>query len=322
MARDMRPTTVMSRVVYKDGEEIVVAKKRSPELFFLVEGELEVVSEGTSVCTLNEPGAAVGEICALLNIGHTATVRAVGEAKLNVAPTVERAFEIDPGICLMVARGLARKLSATNTFLANLKREFIAEIRSTGFEPDSNPETVRFIQQWERTEQGFFRRYFKALRSPFHKNATFRPGMVTAGQDLIVEGKRAKSIYILQRGGVEILKDGVSICKISERGAVFGEIAQLLKCAHTATVRATVDSGYDVIDDIQDVFETQPIVALHITRLLAKRLLTTSEYYVALKRRFEAQRPKALKKEPEKLEQIDSFWERTGNELRKIFFRA
>src|SRR5690348_6916351 len=130
MPSDLRPTTVMTRVVYASGQDIVVAKKRSPELFFLVDGELEVLSDGVKVCTLNEPGAAVGEICALLNIGHTATVRAVGQAQLNVAPTVERAFEIDPGICLMVARGLARKLTATNTFLANLKKEFLAEIRS------------------------------------------------------------------------------------------------------------------------------------------------------------------------------------------------
>ena len=59
-----------------------------------------------------------------------------------------------------------------------------------------------------------------------------------AGQIVFEQGDAADRLFIIQKGAVEVLRDGVSIAKIGE-GESFGEMGLLTNSARNATVRAT-----------------------------------------------------------------------------------
>jgi CRP/FNR family cyclic AMP-dependent transcriptional regulator len=63
-----------------------------------------------------------------------------------------------------------------------------------------------------------------------------------AGETILPQGSRTDQLLILRTGNVAVVKDGIEIARVSEPGAVFGEISALLDCPHTAEVRALVSS--------------------------------------------------------------------------------
>lgn len=107
-----------------------------------------------------------------------------------------------------------------------------------------------------------------------------------AGETLLAEGTRAGVLYILAEGAIEVVKEDVQIATFTEPGAVFGEISVLLDTPHTATVRTTAPSRCFVVDDPPAFLRSAPDVALHVARLLAKRLHAMTTYLVDLKHQF------------------------------------
>ena len=69
-----------------------------------------------------------------------------------------------------------------------------------------------------------------------------------AGETVLAEGSRTDRLFILRKGNVAIIKEGIEIARVSEPGAVFGEISALLDCPHTADVRALASSQFHVVD--------------------------------------------------------------------------
>ena len=67
-----------------------------------------------------------------------------------------------------------------------------------------------------------------------------------AGETVLGNGSRTNELLILRDGNVAVLKEGVEIAKVTEPGAVFGEISALLDCPHTADVRALTTSQFHV----------------------------------------------------------------------------
>ena len=108
-----------------------------------------------------------------------------------------------------------------------------------------------------------------------------------AGAVLIEEGRRAKVLYVLESGTVEVLKEGHTINRVSQRGAVFGEVSVLLDQPPMATVRALTECRVRVIDDALAFLETNPLAALAVARILARRLGAVTGYLVDLKRQYE-----------------------------------
>ena len=64
---------------------------------------------------------------------------------------------------------------------------------------------------------------------------------VEAGAVLIEEGTDPGRLYVLKSGSVTIERDGVAFARIESPGAVFGEMAVVLRKPATATVRAETD---------------------------------------------------------------------------------
>jgi CRP/FNR family cyclic AMP-dependent transcriptional regulator len=70
-----------------------------------------------------------------------------------------------------------------------------------------------------------------------------------AGETLLAEGHATGKLYALISGTVEITKSDYQINIVSDRGAIFGEMAVLLGFPHMATVRAlTRCEAYEIPD--------------------------------------------------------------------------
>ncbi len=92
-------------------------------MFVLVSGSLEVTSRQTRIAAIDEPGSAIGEIAALLDTTHGATVTATSEAKVHVIddPTTLLA---EGDTALEVARTLAGRLDRMVGYLADVKAQY------------------------------------------------------------------------------------------------------------------------------------------------------------------------------------------------------
>lgn len=119
------------------------------------------------------------------------------------------------------------------------------------------------------------------------------------GQDVLRQGERKRQLYVLASGSVEILKNGQRLCEISEPGSVFGELSVLLKTFHFATVRTLEPSSFYIVDDAETFLASNPMVGLHIARILASRLAKLDSYFADLKREFEEMSSKVEQPTPE-----------------------
>jgi CRP-like cAMP-binding protein len=103
---------------------------------------------------------------------------------------------------------------------------------------------------------------------------------------VIDQGECTGRLYVLVDGSVAVTKDGVAVTKVSDPGAVFGELSALLEVPHTAAVRTLTPSRFYVVPDAREFLEHHPAVNLHLCRLLARRLDSVNKYLVDLKQQF------------------------------------
>jgi CRP/FNR family transcriptional regulator, cyclic AMP receptor protein len=69
-----------------------------------------------------------------------------------------------------------------------------------------------------------------------------------AGENVLTAGSRTGRLLILKKGAVAIVKETIEIARVSEPGAVFGELSALLDQPHAADVRALETSQFHVAD--------------------------------------------------------------------------
>ncbi len=109
------------------------------------------------------------------------------------------------------------------------------------------------------------------------------------GEFLIKEGERHNKLLILVQGGLEVLKGDLRVAVSRKPGAVFGEISVLLNVPHTASVRAMEPSNCHVLEDPLSFLEGHPQAALHVSKILARRLDSLTRYLVDVKEQFREQ---------------------------------
>ena len=100
------------------------------------------------------------------------------------------------------------------------------------------------------------------------------------GETVLAEGSRTDRLLILRKGNVAIVKKGIEIARVSEPGAVFGEISALLDCPHAADVRALASSQFHIVDPaaLQD-----PAALFYVATILARRIDGANRALVTLK---------------------------------------
>ncbi|MDP1732128.1 MAG: cyclic nucleotide-binding domain-containing protein [Devosia sp.] len=97
-----------------------------------------------------------------------------------------------------------------------------------------------------------------------------------AGHELIRQGGRSGSLFVLKTGEMEVIRDGRFVSSVNRPGAIFGEMSVLLDQPHSAAVRAVTDVEVYVIADALKVLESHPAWTLQIARLLAQRVNATT----------------------------------------------
>lgn len=93
------------------------------QLFVLRQGEVEIERDGTFIGSTSTPGAIFGEMSLLLDIPHSATVRAVSDIEVFVINDAVKVLEANPAWALQIARLLAQRVNATTRMLTESQGE-------------------------------------------------------------------------------------------------------------------------------------------------------------------------------------------------------
>lgn len=108
-----------------------------------------------------------------------------------------------------------------------------------------------------------------------------------ANQVVIEESEGTGRLVFLASGSVQVLKDGVPLASVSERGAVFGDMAVLLESPPTATVLTLEASEFWVAEDPKAFLGTHSDVMYYVAKILARRLDSLNRYLVDVKSQFQ-----------------------------------
>ena len=134
------------------------------------------------------------------------------------------------------------------------------------------------------------------------KLATLPIETYQAGETVLGVYSRTGRLFILKEGTVVVVKDGVEIAKVTEPGAVFGELSVLLDQPHSADVRALGRSEFYVAD-ASELLTQDPIAVLYVATVLARRLNGANQTLVDLRRQIKAGASRAeIGKTVEKIE--------------------
>jgi CRP-like cAMP-binding protein len=112
-----------------------------------------------------------------------------------------------------------------------------------------------------------------------------------AGETVIAQGTKTGRLLILKSGAVSVVKGGTEIAKVTEAGAIFGELSALLDLPHTADVRTAAASEFHVADAA--LLLADPATLLYVTTVLARRVDAANRALVDLKAEIKAGAPPA-----------------------------
>lgn len=110
---------------------------------------------------------------------------------------------------------------------------------------------------------------------------------VEAGKIVLRQGERRGQLWILTSGSVEIIKNETPICKVSEKGAIFGELSVLLRTFQLATVKTVEASTFHVVEDAETFLSNNSTAAVVLAKMLAKRLALLDSNFSQLKKDYE-----------------------------------
>jgi CRP-like cAMP-binding protein len=102
-----------------------------------------------------------------------------------------------------------------------------------------------------------------------------------AGETLFQEGTKTGRLLILKGGAVSIMKGEIEFARVSEPGAVFGELSTLLNEPHSADVIATEASQFYLAD--AETLLQEPAALLYVTMVLARRIDVANQGLLQLK---------------------------------------
>src|SRR5258707_6090461 len=123
------------------------------------------------------------------------------------------------------------------------------------------------------------------------KLATLPLATYQAGETVLSAASTTGRLLILKEGAVAVVKEGVELARVTEPGAVFGELSVLLDQPHTADVRAAESSHFHVADEAALL---DPIVLLYVAGVLARRLDGANQALIDLKSQLQAGQPRSM----------------------------
>jgi len=106
------------------------------------------------------------------------------------------------------------------------------------------------------------------------------------GDLLLHQGETSKRLLFLMEGEVEIVRDQVTLARVAEPGAVFGDMAVILDRPHSADVRAAGPTRCHVVEDAARLLKTEPALALYVMTVLASRLDAVNGHLIEARQRL------------------------------------
>lgn len=106
------------------GATLIQEGVRTDRLYILQSGEVEIVRDGVRIVRIDEPGAFLGEMAAVLNSVPTADVVATRDTTVLVLENASATVLQQPELTFAIARLLARRLAAVTTYLVDIKRQY------------------------------------------------------------------------------------------------------------------------------------------------------------------------------------------------------
>jgi CRP/FNR family transcriptional regulator, cyclic AMP receptor protein len=104
-----------------------------------------------------------------------------------------------------------------------------------------------------------------------------------ASDTILAEGSTTGDVLVLKAGAVEVVKDGIRLGKITEPGAVFGELSALLGEPHTAAVRALERTTFHV-GEAASFLRTDANIALYVATIMARRIVDANRALIKVKK--------------------------------------
>jgi CRP/FNR family transcriptional regulator, cyclic AMP receptor protein len=108
---------------FKAGGVVLTEGERLGKIFILKQGQLEVIRERTQVSHVDEPGSIFGEMSVLLDMPHSATVKALSATTMYEIPDALTFLDKRPEFSLHIATMLARRLYYTTSYLVDLQQQ-------------------------------------------------------------------------------------------------------------------------------------------------------------------------------------------------------
>jgi CRP-like cAMP-binding protein len=109
---------------FQPGDILIEQRHHSGRILVLLEGAVEVLRDGVRVGKASEAGACFGEMSALLDRAHTATVRALLPCSVAIIDNPRDFLKGSSAASLHIAELLARRLDALNKYLIDVKRQY------------------------------------------------------------------------------------------------------------------------------------------------------------------------------------------------------
>jgi CRP/FNR family cyclic AMP-dependent transcriptional regulator len=108
---------------FEPGATILPEGERLGRLYVLIDGQVEVIRERTQVTHVDEPGSIFGEMAVLLEMPHSATVKALSTVRAYEIPDALTFLDTRPEFSLAIATMLARRLYYTTSYLVDLQQQ-------------------------------------------------------------------------------------------------------------------------------------------------------------------------------------------------------
>jgi CRP-like cAMP-binding protein len=107
-----------------------------------------------------------------------------------------------------------------------------------------------------------------------------------SGQDILTEGEGGTTVYVLKEGAINVLVRGEEVSTTSAPGTVLGEIAVLLQCPHSATVKADGTTTLYVVEDLKEYLTSDSAANYRLSCILASRLVNANSQFVRVKQQL------------------------------------
>jgi CRP/FNR family cyclic AMP-dependent transcriptional regulator len=117
------------------------------------------------------------------------------------------------------------------------------------------------------------------------KLADFPIRVYERGDVVLSQGSATGRLLFLKQGAVDIVMEEVFLTRVTEPGAVFGDVALLLDQTHTADVLAVESSSFYMVEQAEDFLRSEPLAALYVATVLAGRLNAVNHLLVEARHR-------------------------------------